>query len=221
VIPTFWIGTISQRAWRGVGGGALDDCWACADAMCLNSVTPWDRLDGVGAYRKAAGVPDTASGSEGGSLDASLKGVKALHPKLGPMMELYRGSFAGFLAKVKAGHPASASVWSRALGYATEFKHRIVIYWNGSTLKMLDPLWPAYREAQAVSEAFVKKALADYPGTAEANALLFPTVEQAFTTHPLYSSTDASEQQLAAAKSLGFKQGRDKAAAAAGAVTEV
>lgn len=217
MIPTFWIGTISQRAWRGVGGGSLDDCWACADAMCLNSVTPWDRLDGVGAYRKAAGVPDTSTGAEGGSLDASLKAVKALHPALGPFMELYRGSFSGFLAKVKAGHPASASVWSRALGYSTDFKHRVVFYWNGSTLKMLDPLWPAYREAQAVTEAFAKKALLDYPVTAEANALLFPTVEQAFTTHPLYEG--ATEQQLAAAKALGFADGKSKAAAAVNAIT--
>lgn len=219
IVPTFWIGNISQKAWRGVGKGSLDDCWLCADAMCLNSVTPWDRLDGATAYRKAAGVPDTATGAEGGSLEDSQRAIKALHPKL--VTELYRGSFAGFAAKAKQGRPASASVWSRALGYATEFRHRVVFYWNGSTWKMLDPLKDPYTAVVDVTEAFVRKALLDYPATAEASALIFPTVEEAFKTHPLYSTQDASEQQLAAAKSLGFTQGKTKAAAAAAAVTEI
>jgi len=213
--PNFTVGVISQRDFRGAGGGPLDDCWVCSDEMALHACAPWEPIRGIKPYRAAAGVPDTNTGSEGGSLDDGLKAIKTLWPKIGAMVELYRGSWTGFVAKAKLSQrPVSGSVWSKALGYSTSFRHRVAFYWNGSTWKMCDPLKPSFSEPQAVSEAFVKKAFADHPDTAEVNCLIFPTVESAFTTHPLYATQGATEQQLAAARAIGFADGKAKAKAA-------
>lgn len=218
--PNFTVGVFSQRDFRGHGSGPLDDCWVCSDQMALHACAPWEAIHGIKPYRSAAGVPDTNTGSEGGSLEAGLKAVKALWPKIGAMTELYRSSWTGFVSKAKASQrPVSGSVWSKALGYNTEFRHRVAFYWNGSTWRMLDPLKVSFSEAQDVSEAFVRAAFAQHPDAAEVNCLIFPTVEQAFTTHPLYSGSGATEQQLAAARALGFNDGKTKATKAVQSIT--
>lgn len=186
--PAFSIGTISQRAWRGVGPGPLDDCWACADAQCIHGCAPHLGLSGVPAYRKAAGVPDTATGAEGGSLEASLRAIKALYPTLAPMVKLYRGTFAGFDAALLAGSCISASVYSASLATknGVPVRHRIALRAKDGVRQYLNPLDAAYSFPEDVSQATLRKWLADYPEPAEAAGLIFPTVDQAFTTHPLY-----------------------------------
>lgn len=183
--PYFSIGTISQKLWRGVGTGPLDDCWLCADAQCVHGVAPWLPLSGAKAYRAAAGVPDSATGAEGGSLEASLKAIKALYPSIAPMVELYRGPFAGLDAKLMAGHPISASVRATALT-GVLVNHRIALRSKDGAREYINALWPAYTLPKSVSPATLKSWFLAYPGATEANALIFPTVEEAFTTHPLY-----------------------------------
>lgn len=218
--PQFSVGVFSQRDFRGHGAGPLDDCWVVSDEMALHACAPWEPIRGIKPYRDAAGVPDTNAGSEGGSLEDGFKAIKTLWPKIGALTELYRGSWTGFLAKAQATQrPVSGSVWSKALGYATEFRHRVAFYWNGTTWRMLDPLKASFSEPQDVTEAFVKKAFADHPDAAEVNCLIFPRVEDAFKTHPLYSGQDATEQQLAAARAVGFNDGKTKATQAVQSIT--
>lgn len=184
----FSIGVFNQKLWPGIGGGPLDDCWILSDFMALHAVDPAFNLPTIAAYRAAANIvgwkpvsPDTDA-VEGGALEHSLKALKALWPKGGNLVELRRGDFAGFLAKVKAGHVGSAAVLSSALPASLQFgflgRHRIVVYWNGTTLKILNPLARAYSRSVAITEAALRTAMAAYPDAEAASALLFPTMAQ-------------------------------------------
>lgn len=193
ITPYFSIGAISQKAWRGVGAGQLDDCWLCADAQCVHGCAPWLGLFGAKSYREAAGVPDTATGAEGGSLDDGLKAIGTLYPSIAPLVQLYRGSWAGFEAAIREGHCASVSVWSATLT-GTAIRHRIAVRAKDGQLEYINPLWAPYTVAKLVSVATLKKWTGDYPGTPEVNALVFPTVEAAFRVHPLYESAAGDTQ---------------------------
>jgi hypothetical protein len=194
MVPQFTQGTFSQRRWPGIGAGPLDDCWIMADQQNVHACAPWETMRGVKPYREAAGVPDTATGSEGGSLEDSLKAIKALWPKIGAMVELYRGAWDAFEAKIKAGHSASGSVLSAALATkdGKAVPHRVSIYWDGSNWRVVNPLDEAHVKPRTMTEASVRKIFADYPNSNEVCALIFPTVEQAFTTHPLYRDPNAA-----------------------------
>jgi len=201
VVPNFSVGTFSQRHYRGVGGGPLDDCWAVSDLMALHGCAPHLALISVKHYREKAGVPDTNTGSEGGTLEASLKGITGQWPEIGAMCELYRGPWAGFEAKVKAGHAYSGSVLSASLPHPLGFTgpkstHRIAGYWNGSAHKILNPLRAPFSVSEEIPAASLRKAFVDYPIAAEVAALIFPTVEEAFVTHPLHD-TLASPARIA------------------------
>lgn len=165
-------GVLSQRYYPGVGTGPLDDCWALADLMALHAVAPTVALPTITAYRTRAGVPDTATGSEGGSLEDSVKGLRATWRG---SVELFRGEWAAFLARLKAGAVASASVLSASLPKALRFgfylNHRVTVFWAGS-LKVLNPLAPPHSRALSISEAALQEAMADYVSTEPACAVL-------------------------------------------------
>jgi hypothetical protein len=183
----FSTGVFNQRLWPGVGTGPLDDCWVLADYMATHAVAPSYQLPTIEAYRKAANIegwqpvyPDT-SASEGGALEHSHKALKALFPKLGGLVVLRRGDWAGFLAAVKAGHCASASVLSSALPTRLQFgflgRHRITVYWSTAlgSLRVLNPLAPAHSRPRSITVAELSKAMAAYPDAEPASALIFPT----------------------------------------------
>jgi hypothetical protein len=166
-------GVLSQRYYPGVGPGPLDDCWALADLMALHAIAPEVSLPSVTTYRVRAGVPDTATGSEGGSLEDSLRALRA---SWHGSAELFRGTFAAFLARLKAGAVASASVLSGSLPSALRFgflrNHRVMVFWSSTGLKVLNPLAPPHSRAKAISAAALQKAMADYVSTEPACALL-------------------------------------------------
>lgn len=189
--PSLSVGVLSQRYWPEIGLGPLDDCWVLADLMALHGVAPWSWLRDVAAYRKAAGVPDTATGSEGGSLEASLRAVRSLYPPIAAMTRLYRGSWAGFDQLVRQGRTFSGSVLSASLPADFRFgfsgRHRIAGGW-ADEYRVLNPLDTPHSKPRPIAPTALRKAFADYPDAAEVNALVFPTVAEAFATHPLFGA---------------------------------
>lgn len=177
----------NQKLWPQVGD--YDDCWAVSDLMAVHSVAPWLSLPGMTAYRAAAGAPDDPNASKGGTVSQSVQAIKTLYPRLA--IEFCAGwSWTNFIAKVKDGHPASVSLKSGLLPLALQYgftgNHRVMVVWNGTTLKVLNPLAKAHSKSVSISEADLQKAVLGYDVNKIVWAVLMPTVEQAFKTHPLY-----------------------------------
>jgi len=187
VIPQFTQGVFSQQLWRGVGD--VDDCAVLADITCAHACAPWSSLPSATAYRSAAGNPDDPSAADGLSQAQSVQAIRALWPKIGAKLTVSAGTgtWAAYLAAVKSGRCASSSVFSAAIATkdGVAVRHRVSIYWNGSLLRIVNPLRKAHSIGEEITEATLKKAMDDYPD-AGLWYILFPTVEEAFTTHPLY-----------------------------------
>lgn len=182
-------GVFNQAKWPGRGTGPLDDCWVLADFMGIHAVAPELALPTISRYRQAANIdgwkpvyPDTDV-SEGGALEHSLKAIQVLWPTKMAATELYRGSWDRFIAKVKAGHPASCSVLSGSLPLALQFgfklNHRVLVYWSGTTLRLLNPLAPPHSKPVAITLAALARAMADYAQAEPAGAIILPTFAQA------------------------------------------
>ena len=167
-------GVLSQAWYPGIGEGPLDDCGPLADFMALHAVAPTVPLPTVRTYRTRAGVADTDTASEGLSLEDSEKAMRATWPA--GNVELFRGLWSTFLARLKAGWVASASVLSKSLPESLRFgflrNHRITVFWNGSGLRVLNPLAPPHSRAKSITAAALQKAMADYVSTEPACALL-------------------------------------------------
>lgn len=189
-MPQVSAGVFSQRYWPGIGSGPLDDCWVLADFQALYGCDPRFTLPTIAAYRKAANIaqwkpvyPDT-SASEGGALEHSEKALKALWPKGGALLQLYRGTWDGFLAAMKAGHGASVNVLSGALPASMQFgfllNHRVYIYWSAglASLRIMNPLARPHSRPVSITQAALRTAMAAYPSAEPACALIFPTTTQ-------------------------------------------
>lgn len=189
MVPNFTLGVIDQRLWRAVGD--IDDCVVCADINCVHSIAAWETLPSSVAYRLAAGNPDDPKNPDGLSIDQSVKAIHQLWPKL-DIEAIKGGSWAPFIEKVKAGHPASLCVYDPSLATSggKVVRHRGSLYWNGSILRFVNPLRKAFSIGTEVEESFIKSAAIAYPDPGDVYAILFPTVEEAFKTHPLYPSID-------------------------------
>lgn len=178
---TFGVFTQKGRYWPGVGFGPLDDCWILADTMGVHATDGSLPLVGAKAYRAAAGVPDTATGSEGGSLEASLKAINALWPSL--HVELFRGTWTDFVVKA-TGRAFSGSVKSASLPNPHGFvgspsNHRIAGVLGVTDSEILNPLADPHSKPERISNAQLRKAFVDYPNAAEVCALIFPAPDDA------------------------------------------
>lgn len=206
MVPQFTQGVFSQKHWRGVGD--IDDCVVLADIACAHSVAPWLVLPGTKAYRAAAGNPDDPANPDGMTLDQSAKAIRTLWPKLN--IEVIKGGdWASFIAKIKAGHSASVCVFSAAMATRNgkAVRHRGSLYWNGKIFRFVNPLRNPHTLGTEITEAAIKKAMVDYPEPGAVWAILFPTVEQAFLTHPLYPNTTiAFNAGVAAAANAALAQ---------------
>lgn len=179
---------LNQAIYPGVGKGPLDDCWVLADLMGVHACAPWSWLVNVKDYRGVAGVPDTDTGSEGGGIAASAKGIRGLYPKL--VIEVSDASLTWneYVARIIAGHPASLHILSGKLPLALQHgytgTHRVFHHFLAGMHYIGNPLAKAYSGCAGITEAEIKAAaLGD---TAKVRALIFPTPAEAFTTHPLY-----------------------------------
>lgn len=185
MVPQFTSGVFNQRLWPKAGD--VDDCWCIADLMVVHGCAPWLRLPNVPKYRAAAGKPDSPGKADPGGILDSARAIGALYKDLAiEVME--SGLWEDFIAKVKAGHAASLSVLSGSLPPALQFgfagPHRVAVFWNGTELRLANPLARAHSRSRAIAEEDLHKAVRDHPAS-HVNCVLMPTVEEAFKTHPL------------------------------------
>lgn len=187
--PMVSTGAFHQASWPGAGD--VDDCWAVADLQGVHAVAPWLRLVTIPIYRAAAGNPDQP-GPTGGSIADSRRALRALYPSL--QVEIHGDqdalTYAGLLAKVKANRPASVAVLSGALPPALQYgfagKHRILVFWDGAKLRILNPLQVAHKRADDIGVDALRAAVQAYGSPVK--AVIFPSPDQAFETHPLLAS---------------------------------
>lgn len=187
MIPSFTVGVFSQKFWRGVQD--LDDCAAVAALECIHAVAPWSTLPSVPVYREAAGNPDNPDAPDGLTISQSVQAIETLWPKLGPLVEksIGTGTWAQFLAAVKSGRCAVASVFaaSMATRLGLPIRHSVAVYWTGASLRIANPLRAPHSASTPISEAALHQAMDAMPEVG-LFYILFPTVEDAFKTHPLY-----------------------------------
>jgi hypothetical protein len=181
----FSTGVFNQKRWPKAGD--VDDCWCLADLMAVHGVAPWLRLPNITEFRAAAEKPDVQGVPNGGTVDDSFKAIRKLWPDL--QVELVAGgTFATVLAAIKGGRPVSLSVLSGSLPAALQFgftgAHRVCVYWNATDLKVLNPLARPHSRSKVIEEAVLEKAANDHPPR-HVDAVLMPTSEAAFRTHPL------------------------------------
>lgn len=191
--PQVSVGVLSQKLFRAVGvGDPLDDCWALADIMAALASASWVTIPDVATYRVAAGNPDEIGVSDGGTLAESVKAVTKLWPKLAELVEVRKPgelTASAVVARCVGGHPTSGSVQSSALPARLQFgfggRHRCAWCFVEGKLLIANPLDAPFHEWREITEDELKAAIRAYPSTAGGGYLIFPTVEQAFRTHPL------------------------------------
>lgn len=225
IVPQFTTGVLSQLLWPGIdpnprdGDPDRDDCWVLADLMCVHSVAPWVGLPVASAYRNAAGNSD-AVGVQGGTIDQSAKAIRTFWPEIGDKITVrHGGPWATFMSDLKSGRPASLSVLSGSLPVTHGFSgtHRVAVYCDANgAIHIANPLAKAHTRPPIISEASLKKAVDDYPGTG-VNAIQFPRVEAMLPSHPAYTlpadTTPYSKADIdAATKPLEDKIAAAKAA---------
>ena len=118
----------------------------------------------------------------------SARAIRALYPAFGELIEVIEGArFSEFLPKLQAGHPASLSLLSGSLPPPLQFgflgNHRVAVFWNGTKIRLANPLARAHSRSKPITRDELHKAVADHP-FAHVHAVVMPTVKQAFQLHP-------------------------------------
>lgn len=193
--------TFSQRTWPEAGD--VDDCWVLSAIQAANAVAPWLPLLTVTEFRALAGDPDDGH-DDGGNVDDLMRGIRAAWPALAPLCTPLRGSWTWdrVLEEIKAGRPASVCVVSARLPdrYGFAGLHQVTYFHEpGVGLRVANPLAPdrstptriATRAAQTAAEAY---------GGGRVHCVLFPTVEDAYPTHPLYQAPGGLTEAECAAR---------------------
>lgn len=192
--------TFSQRTWPKVGD--IDDCWVLAWMQCQVAVAPWlPWLDTTEARRFAGNPDDGVADGNAGGVDDMVRGIRAATPKLGELITPLRGSWAfpQLLAAIKGGstpttvRPFAAAVMGAALPKVyTRVPHQVTIFHEpGVGLYVADPMAPDRSEPYRIATAAAERALASF--AAKPRGILFPSIESAFKTHPLYVASSAGK----------------------------
>lgn len=208
--PQFSQGVFSQKWWRPKQPtNDIDDCVVLADIACLHACAPWEKLPSITTYREAAGNPDAPT-PDGLTVEQSEAAIRTLWPQIGTKIVASKGTmtWASFLSAVKSGKTASVAVFSAAMATknGAPVRHRISVFWTGTTLRIVNPIRDPHTVGTDISEAALKKAMDDYPDPG-LFFVLFPTVAIAFTTHPLYQSAVDKGYEQAQAAAIKAVQG--------------
>lgn len=194
--PYITAGVFNQRLWPRVGD--TDECWVCAALMAVHAAAPWLSLPTAKTFRSAAGNPDEPGVIDGGTIPQIVRAIRALYPNLD--IKSVRGdlTFTPFINQVKSGRPAVVFVLSSGLQDRYEFgwggQHAVAVAWDGTNLRIANPLANAHSRWRVISADELQKAISGYPGSG-VQAVLMPTVEEAFQAHPLLSGAIAAAKR--------------------------
>lgn len=180
----------SQRRWPGFGGD-LDDCWAVASIQAVNVTSPWLRLVGISAFRKAAGNPDDPTKADGGDTAQIVRGIRGCYPALADHLRVLRGgTWSALLAHAAAGRPATIAIDSSKLPADLRFgftgRHQVCVAQLPSGAVMLaNPLAQPYARWLKVSWDALRPAITGYgrirSGTPGVWAVVLPDDAEALT----------------------------------------
>lgn len=186
--PQFSTGVFNQVRWPKAGD--VDDCWCLADMMAVHGVAPWLWLPTITDYRTAANKPDVPGEMNGGTVSDSARAIGVLWPRL-PIELLNGGAWPDLLAKLKSARPASLSVLSGALPANLQFgfagAHRVTVWWDGATLRLMNPLARPHARSKPITDDALKVAVDRHPDPG-VHAVVMPTIETAFRTHPMFQA---------------------------------
>lgn len=190
MLPTISSGVINQATWPQAGD--VDDCWAVAAMTALHACASWETLPSITKYREAAGNPDDPTRPDGGTIAQNAKAIRTLWPEIGQLITVSEGrlTWLEFADKAKDERPACLFVRSGELPsehqYGFAGLHAIaVVFIKGTGWKISNPLAPAQSRWKDIAGVAVERAAKAWPGK-RIYAVLMPTVEDAFKTHPLY-----------------------------------
>lgn len=145
----------SQRAWPGhdprpgSGGPDIDDCAVVATIQAVNVTSPWLKLVGTTAFRRAAGNPDDPNAPDGLTEAQVVAGIIGCWPVLRGHLTRMRGeSWTNFVRIAEAGHPITVAIDSSKLPEPLRFgftgRHRVALAYRNGQLLYANPLARVY-----------------------------------------------------------------------------
>lgn len=177
--------------------GDVDDCWCLAAIMAVLAVAPWLAVPTVKRFRAAAGNPDDPAQPDGGTIAQVARGIRTLFPEIGALIAATAGTlgWVPFKSLIQSGHVACLFLRSSRLPVELQFGfgglHASALAWNEGWL-FGNPLAPAQSRWRRIEDGAIEAAAKSWPGEG-VFAVVMPTVEEAFKTHPLYpGSLDAA-----------------------------
>jgi hypothetical protein len=212
--PQITSGVVNQVHWPKAGD--VDDCWVCSVLGALHACAPWLRLPNIEVFRAAAGNPDEPNKPDGGTIRQSSEAIKKLWPLIAPLTQTAAGehTWSWLVEKVKAeGRVASVFVKSSELpaNYGFGGLHAIAVAYINGVWRISNPLAPAQSRWDQITENALERAVKAFPNPG-VHAIVFPTVEEAFATHPLYLPPGTPDPvELAEARDAGYAEAKQKA----------
>lgn len=207
--PQISIGVANQVLWPKAGD--VDDCACLACMSAVLAVAPWLPMPNIRKFREASGVPDHRGEPDGHSINEVARAMRKLWPALAKLTTVSAGDLTKerVLTEIEGGRPAMLFVWSGALPadqqYGFSGGHAIAAVYVDGEFLIANPLAPAHSRWKTIGRNRLGEALRAMPGPG-ARAILMPTVEQAFTTHPLYLAPGTPDPvELDAAEARGFE----------------
>lgn len=194
----------SQRTWPGHdpnpadGRPDLDDCWAVSGIQLGNVTAPWLRLPSVAAFRNAAGIRDTAAGTEGGRIGPIVRGCRAVYPSIAQLVHgRYGVAVDEFRGELEQHRPLSVSIVSgelpERLRYGFNGLHQVTIAERGGRVRIANPLQRCESRWESIGFDDIRRAAMAYgrlrnPGDPGVWYAAGPTDSEARATilmHPL------------------------------------
>lgn len=212
--PQITTGVVNQVTWPKAGD--VDDCWVCAVLGAVHACAPWEPLPNIRVFRAAAGNPDEPNKPDGGTIRQSAQAIRSLWPRIGALIQTSAGehTWSWLVSKMKGeGRPASIFVKSSELPkpYGFGGLHAIAGVFVGGAWRISNPLAPAQSRWDAITANALERAVKAFPNPG-VHAIVFPTVEEAFATHPLYLAPGAPDPAaLVEAEERGFQAAKQLA----------
>lgn len=187
-------GVISQRDYPGAGD--IDDCWVVATVWAAVASRPAIHRPTVPEFRKAAGIPDVQGKPNGGDIDAVAKGARGVWDI---SVTVYKASgWAAFLGDLKKGMPASIALDSGDLPPAHQYgfkgKHQCGGIWDGTTLRLANPLAKAGSRPKPITGAQLLKACRGLVSSGKIHAVLFPAPAPSANTVSIHPPAGQARQ---------------------------
>jgi hypothetical protein len=166
--------------------GDVDDCWVVATIWAAKSVAPSIAMPDATQFREAARDPDDGV-RDGGNNDEMALAVRTLWPRI-PLVDFRSARWDRFLRFVRDGHVASVAVLSSSLPRNLRFgfagAHQVGVAWDGSNLRLMNPLAREGSAPAVIAEAALRKAAFDLFGGRLMKAIVLAPLNQEATVDP-------------------------------------